>query len=124
MKVELQDIYKLSNMLYHLCEQYEKENGGIIGGIGARAFSLLTDYPLYASSSNISYAEAIAVASVLFGDIDREYERQEKQGEDFDKCAKAYKKYLDEFDTAKGEPVCFSEFYNNEWQGLKGGENE
>lgn len=38
---------------------------------GDKALKLIADYPLYASSSNISYGEAILIASV-FGHIDRQ----------------------------------------------------
>lgn len=46
------------------CERYAKEYGD-------KALELVADYPLYASSSNISYGEAILIASV-FGNIDRQ----------------------------------------------------
>lgn len=35
--------------------------------LGEIAMELIADYPLYASTSNISYDEAIAVAQVIFG---------------------------------------------------------
>lgn len=46
------------------CERYAKEYGD-------RALNLIADYPLYASTSNISYGEAILIASI-FGNIDRQ----------------------------------------------------
>lgn len=46
------------------CECYAKEYGD-------KAMELLGDYPLYASTSNISYGEGILIASV-FGHIDRQ----------------------------------------------------
>lgn len=46
------------------CEKLHKEYGD-------KAMDLIADYPLYASCSNISYGEAILIAS-LFGDIDRQ----------------------------------------------------
>ena len=46
------------------CERYSKEYGD-------KALELVADYPLYASSSNISFGEAILIASV-FGHIDRQ----------------------------------------------------
>ena len=46
------------------CERYAKEYGD-------KALELVADYPLYASSSNISFGEAILIASV-FGNIDRQ----------------------------------------------------
>lgn len=36
--------------------------------LGEIAMELISGYPLYASTSNISYDEAIAVAKVIFGD--------------------------------------------------------
>lgn len=42
---------------------------------------LIADYPLYASTSNISYDEAIAVAKIFFGN-DLEKAVAEKQNED------------------------------------------
>jgi len=36
--------------------------------LGETAMELIADYPLYASTSNISYDEAIAIAKILFGD--------------------------------------------------------
>lgn len=35
--------------------------------LGEIAMELISDYPLYASTSNISYDEAIAVAQAIFG---------------------------------------------------------
>lgn len=37
--------------------------------LGEKALTLISDYPLYASMSNITYGEAIAIAMVLFGDF-------------------------------------------------------
>jgi len=36
--------------------------------LGAVAMELIADYPLYASTSNITYDEAIAVAKIFFGE--------------------------------------------------------
>ena len=36
--------------------------------LGQIAMELISDYPLYASTSNITYDEAIAIAQVIFGD--------------------------------------------------------
>ena len=36
--------------------------------LGETAMELIADYPLYASTSNITYDEAIAIAKILFGD--------------------------------------------------------
>ena len=49
--------------------------------LGEIALELIGGYPLYASTSNISYDEAIAVAKVLFGnDIEQVY--QDRQADD------------------------------------------
>lgn len=58
----------------------KKQLKGIIGEceklpnkqeLGEKAMGLIGDYPLYASGlSNISYGEAIAIAVLMFGDID------------------------------------------------------
>lgn len=36
--------------------------------LGKIAMELISDYPLYASTSNITYGEAIAVAKAIYGD--------------------------------------------------------
>lgn len=36
--------------------------------LGEIAMELISDYPLYASTSNITYEEAIEVAKIFFGD--------------------------------------------------------
>lgn len=36
--------------------------------LGEIAMELISDYPLYACTSNITYDEAILIASILFGD--------------------------------------------------------
>lgn len=59
-----QEIVKQLEKLVAECELYAKEYGD-------KALELVGDYPLYASKSNISYGEAILIASV-FGDIDRQ----------------------------------------------------
>ena len=59
-----QEIVKQLEKLVAECERYAKEYGD-------KALELVADYPLYASSSNISFGEAILIASV-FGDIDRQ----------------------------------------------------
>lgn len=59
-----QEIVKQLEKLVAECELYAKEYGD-------KALEMVADYPLYASSSNISYGEAILIASV-FGDIDRQ----------------------------------------------------
>lgn len=59
-----QEIVKQVEKLVAECELYAKEYGD-------KALELVADYPLYASSSNISYGEAILIASV-FGHIDRQ----------------------------------------------------
>lgn len=46
------------------CELKSKEYGD-------KAMEIIADYPLYASTSNISYGEAILIATI-FGDIDRQ----------------------------------------------------
>ena len=49
--------------------------------MGQKAMELISDYPIYAATSNISYAEAIGVAMILFGDIDTAYaEAMEAKG--------------------------------------------
>lgn len=37
--------------------------------LGELALELISEYPLYASTSNVSYEEAIEVAKVLYPDI-------------------------------------------------------
>lgn len=59
-----QEIVKQLEKLVAECERYAKEYGD-------KALELVADYPLYASSSNISFGEATLIASV-FGDIDRQ----------------------------------------------------
>lgn len=49
--------------------------------LGETAMELIADYPLYASTSNITYDEAIAVAKIFFGD-DLEKAVAEKKNED------------------------------------------
>ena len=40
--------------------------------LGEKAMKLIGDYPLYVSGlSNITYGEAIAIAVIMFGDIDK-----------------------------------------------------
>lgn len=47
--------------------------------LGQMALDLVADYPLYASTSNISYDDAIAIAKILFGnDIGKAY-RENKE---------------------------------------------
>ena len=46
------------------CERYAKEYGD-------RALELVAEYPLYASKCNISFGEAILIASI-WGNIDRQ----------------------------------------------------
>ena len=58
------EIVKQVEQLVAECELYSKQYGD-------KALELVADYPLYASSSNISFGEAILIASV-FGDIDRQ----------------------------------------------------
>lgn len=42
---------------------------------GKMAMELIADYPIYASTSGITYEEAIGIAKVLFGDdIKQAYE--------------------------------------------------
>lgn len=36
---------------------------------GDKALEMISDYPLYASSSNISYEEAIIIAMIIFEDF-------------------------------------------------------
>lgn len=59
-----EEIVKQLETLVAECERYAKEYGD-------KALELVADYPLYASSSNISFGEAILIASV-FGNIDRQ----------------------------------------------------
>lgn len=50
--------------------------------VGQMALELVADYPLYASTSNISYDDAIAIAKILFGnDIGKAY-RENKEFND------------------------------------------
>lgn len=59
-----QEIVEQVGKMVAECERYAKEYGD-------KALKLVADYPLYASSSNISYGEAILIASI-FGNIDRQ----------------------------------------------------
>ena len=59
-----EEIVKQLEKLVAECERYAKEYGD-------KALDLVADYPLYASSSNISFGEAILIASI-FGNIDRQ----------------------------------------------------
>lgn len=59
-----EEIVKQLEPLVAECERYAKE-------YGEQALKLIADYPLYASTSNISYGEAILIASI-FGNIDRQ----------------------------------------------------
>lgn len=54
---------------------------------GDKALTLIGDYPLYAGTSNISYGEAILIATV-FGHIDRQLESEELLKEYFDTLPK------------------------------------
>lgn len=41
--------------------------------IGQKAFELISEYPLYAKTSGISYEEGVAIAEALFG---KEWEKE------------------------------------------------
>ncbi len=54
--------------------------------LGQMALEMISDYPLYASTSNISYGEAIAVAKVFYGnDIEQAYKEMQAEEEWFKK---------------------------------------
>ena len=59
-----EEIVKQLEPLVAECERYAREYGD-------KALELIADYPLYASTSNISFGEAILIASI-FGNIDRQ----------------------------------------------------
>lgn len=61
------EIVKLLAPVVSECEKLADE-------YGEKALEIVSDYPLYASSSNISYGEAIAIATLVGGDI-RKQER-------------------------------------------------
>ena len=50
--------------------------------LGEIAMELIADYPLYASTSNISYDEAIAVAHIFFGDDLRQAKKDLSENDD------------------------------------------
>ena len=50
--------------------------------LGEIALELIADYPLYASTSNISYEQAIGVAKVIFGDDLKKARRELKESDD------------------------------------------
>ena len=50
--------------------------------LGEIAMELIADYPLYASTSNISYDEAIAVAQIFFGDDLRQAKKDLAESDD------------------------------------------
>lgn len=50
--------------------------------LGEIAMELIADYPLYASTSNISYDEAIAVAQIFFGDDLRQAKQDLAESDD------------------------------------------
>lgn len=50
--------------------------------LGEIAMELIADYPLYASTSNISYDEAIAVAQIFFGDDLRQAKKDISESDD------------------------------------------
>ena len=56
--------------------------------LGEVAMELIADYPLYASTSNITYDEAIAVAEIFFGDDLEKAVKEKVEGE------KLMKEYL------------------------------
>lgn len=45
--------------------------------LGSKAFEYISDYPLYASTSGITYAEGIAIANILNPDWLKELEGEE-----------------------------------------------
>lgn len=92
-----QEIVKQLEKLVAECELYAKDYGD-------KALELVADYPLYASQSNISYGEAILIASV-FGDIDRQ--------KDGAKLVDEYFKTL-----PKGQVGSYEEFLDNESEEL------
>lgn len=48
--------------------------------LGEKAMELIGEYPLYVSGlSNITYGEAIAIATLLFGDIEEAYNGSKEQ---------------------------------------------
>lgn len=50
--------------------------------LGQMALYLVADYPLYATTSNISYDDAIAIAKILFGnDIEKAYKENKEFNE-------------------------------------------
>lgn len=79
--------------------------------LGEVAMELIADYPLYASTSNITYDEAIAVAKIFFGD---DLERAVKEKVEDEKLMKEY------FDTHPENPTL--EGYE-QWVAKKKGEN-
>lgn len=93
------EIVKQVEKLVAECELYSKQYGD-------KALELIADYPLYASSSNVSFGEAILIASV-FGDIDRQ--------KDGAKLVAEYFKTL-----PKGQTGSWADY--EKWVAEKGGE--
>lgn len=57
----------------------EKNNPQEGKRLGEIAMELLGDYPLYlGGESNITYAEAIALAAVFYGDIEKAYKQHKE----------------------------------------------
>lgn len=73
--MKYQEIVKKIGQLVAECELLADEYGD-------KALGLIGDYPLYACSSNISYGEAILIASV-FGNIDEQKDDDKLIGEYF-----------------------------------------
>lgn len=116
----LGDIQNQMTTIYGSLQKIEKANCGndTIKELGQKAMDLIAEYPLYVSGeSNITYAEAIGIAMFMYGDIEREWER----AREVDKAMPLYLDYYENFDKANGEPVCFEEWFNNEYQEIKKG---
>lgn len=71
--------------------------------LGEISLELLGDYPLYSNSSNISYAEAIALAHILFGEDLKEYYTEQKEQE------KDFQEYMEYCEKNK-LPISFDDF--------------
>lgn len=77
-------VENLAQDLAAFARAYEKKAGEEFAEKGEKALEIISGHPLYASTSGMTYAEAIAIASLLVGDIDDYI----KENEDYDEYIK------------------------------------
>ena len=82
---EIDKIYKKTNEILFAVQKITEDND-ICEKVGQIAMDYIADYPLYASTSNISYEQAIALAFIASGgeQIEEAYVKAK-----FEKCARA-----------------------------------